>query len=427
MQSTINNISETQTKLTITADASDLTTIKQTVLKKLAPSIKMAGFRDGNVPPALAEKQLGNQLQGEVLEESINQFYRDAVLRDNIRVVSQPKVEIIKYVPYSTLEFSAEVEVIAKIKLPDYKNLSVKKADVKITASDVKEILDRLLKQSAEYVQVKRAAKDGDRVIMNFEGTDDKGEAVKGAKGTDFPLSIGSKTFIPGFEENLIGLKENDEKTFVITFPKDYHLKALQSKKVTFKVNVNKVEETKLATLDDAFAAKVGPFKNLDELKEDIKKQLKIERDNQAEREYEDNIIKSVLAKTKVILPESLLDEQMEAVDKEFKQNLTYRGESFTDYLENNMLTEEDYRSKELKPVAEERLKAGLVLSEIANVENIVVSQEEIDIRIMVMKKQYSDVEMQKELDKPDAKRDIGSRLLTEKTIAKLVSYNSSK
>lgn len=424
MQVNLKSISDNVTKLTISADEKDLAVIKEHVIAKLAPKVKMPGFRAGKVPRELVEKQLDpNMLQSEVIDDAVNHFYADAVTEKSLRVVSRPSVELTKFVPYTELEFTAEVEVISKITLPDYKKSSAKKAAVKVSADDVKEVLSRLQTQAATYSEVDRAAKNGDRAWINFDGKDAKGEPVSGASGKDYPLALGSNTFIPGFEDNIVGLKKGEEKTFTIPFPKDYGVKALQGKKVTFTISVNKVEETKLEELNDAFAAKVGPFKNVAELKADIEKQISVERERQAQQEFETALIKDLVAKAKVSLPASLVDEQIEAVDREFRQNLAYRGETMQEYLENSSQTEEQYREKELKPAAEERLKAGLILSEIAEVEQITVTPEELEIRMQVLKGQYTDATMQAELEKPEARRDIASRLLTEKTIAKVVGY----
>jgi trigger factor len=175
--------------------------------------------------------------------------------------------------------------------------------------------------------------------------------------------------------------------------------------------------------LDDTFASTVGPFKTVAELKADIKKQLKEEKDRQAKAEFENTLIKDLVQKTAIKLPASLLEEQMESVDREFKQNLAYRGQTFKEYLANAKLTEETYKEKELKPAAEERLKAGLILSEIAAVENLTITPEELEVRMQIMKGQYTDAQMQSELEKPEAKRDVASRMLTEKTVATLVKY----
>jgi trigger factor len=411
-------------KLVISADATDLTAMKTHVLEKMASSVKIAGFREGKAPLNLVEKQLdANRLQAEVIDEAINHFYSDAIAKEAIRVVSQPKVDILKFVPFTELEFSAVVDVLPTITLPNYKKKQPASKVDEVTAKDVTDVLERLQLQGATYEEVERSAKNGDRVTIDFEGSDDKGKLVSGATGKDYPLALGSNTFIPGFEDNVVGLKKDEEKTFTIPFPKDYSVKALQGKKVTFKITAKKIEETKKAVIDDAFAATVGPFKNVAELKADIKKQLKEEKDRQAKVEFENTLIKDLVKQTTFEVPKSLLEEQIELVDREFKQNLAYRGETFTEYLANAKLTEESYREKELKPAAEERLKAGLILSEIAAVENLTITSEELEIRMQIMKGQYTDPQMQAELEKPEARRDVASRMLTEKTVATLVKY----
>lgn len=425
MQVNQSTISDTKTKLTVTADAADLTSIKKHVMQKLAKNVKVAGFRAGKVPLDVAEKNLDpNFVQTEVLDDAVNHFYSDAVNAKQVRVVSQPKIELVKFVPYTELEFTAEVETIGKVTVADYKKITAKKDEVKVTAADVDEVLTRLQTQAAEYTVVERAAKLTDRTTLDFDGADAKGKAIAGGSGKDYQLVLGSGTFIPGFEEELVGLKKGATKTFTITFPKDYGVATLAGQPITFKITLNNIEETKTQPIDDAFAAKVGPFQDVAALKTDIKKQITTERENQSQRAYEDVVIKDLVKKSKVSLPEALVAEQMSAVDQEFRQTLTYRGQTFPEYLEASGQTEEQYSENELKPAAEERIKAGLVLSEIADIENIAVTPEEIEIRIQIMKGQYSSPEAAAELDKPENRRDIGNRLLTEKTIQKILSFS---
>ncbi len=425
MQVNLSLISDTKSKLTIIAGASELEAIKKHVLAKLAPKVKVSGFREGKVPAEIAEKSLDtNYLQSEVIDDAVNHFYADAINEKRLRVVAPPKIELKKFVPYTELEFDAEVETVGKIVLPDYKKIIVKKEPVKVTSADIDEVLRRLQVQSAKYDEVDRAAKLTDRAWIDFDGFDTEGAVIGGASGKDYPLSLGSNTFIPGFEDEIVGLKKDELKEFKITFPKDYGVKNLQAKKVTFKVKLNKLEETTTEPIDDEFAKKAGPFENLEALKGDIKKQITAERENQAKRAFEDSIIKELVKKTKINLPDALLEDQMNAVDNEFRQNLMQRGETMQEYLKNTEQTEDEYREKELKPAATERLKAGLILSEIAEAEKLQVTPEELEIRLQILKGQYAtDQKMQAELDKSENRRDIASRLLTEKTIAKLVSF----
>jgi trigger factor len=423
MQIKLKPLNDTKISLNIVGDQSDLSKAKDISLAKLAPQVKVAGFRSGKVPKELVEKNLDpNYLQSQVLDEVVNNLFNEAVFEKKLRPVAQPKIELTKFVPYEQVEFNAEIEVIGSVKLPDYTKLGVKKQSKAVTEKDIDEVINRLTLQMAEFKEVDRPAKSGDRAWIDFEGKDSKGEEVKGATGKEYPLALGSNSFIPGFEDAIIGMKTSEDKKFTIPFPKDYGVKALQGKKVTFKVKLVKLEETIKPALDDKLAEKAGPFKSLKDLKADIKKQLETENANISSREFEDNIVKTLAKKTKVELPEALINEQVEIVDREFQQNLSYRGENIKDYLANSNQSEEDYKKAELIPVAIERLKAGLALSEVAEKEGINITPEELEIRLQVLKGQYTDPKMQEELNQPSAKKDIASRLLTEKTIAKLVS-----
>lgn len=420
MKITRTNNSATEVELTIIAEAADLQPLKEHVLEKLAPRVKVAGFRPGKAPLNIVEKNLDqNLLLDEFLNEAVNHLYSDALNQEKLRSFSQPTIELKKFVPYSLMEFTAQQEVIGDVKLPNLSTIKVAKPSAEVTEEEVQNVIANLQKQAATKQEVDRASQEGDEVWIDFVGTDAKGQPVKGADGKDYPLALGSKTFIPGFEENLLGLKAGDKKTFKIKFPADYSVKALQSKNVTFEVTVNIVKEVAEPKADDAFAASVGPLKTIKELKEDIKKQLGVEKSRQVEREYEDDILRAVSAKTTVELPASLVDEQVRRMEEDEKRNLVYRGQTWQEHLDDVGQTEEEHRV-EKRAEAEERVKAGLVLSEIADQNNLGVTAEELEVRLQVLKGQYQDEAMQAELDKPENRQEVANRLLTEKSILKL-------
>jgi trigger factor len=415
----------TQNHLIITASAEDLEPIKLHVLGHFKKSIKVPGFRPGKAPIALIEKNIDQKaLLDEFMEHALNDLYRDAINQEKLRPVSQPQVELKKFVPYTSLEFHADVETIGSIKLADYKNIKLAKKPVSISAKDVNDILDNLKKRMATRSEVKRTAKLGDEVVIDFDGSDEDGKPINGASGKEYPLILGSNSFIPGFEDKVVGMEAGKEKEFDITFPADYSVAALQNKKVTFKVNANKIQELKEPKLDDDFAKKAGPFKTLAELKADVKTQLKSEREKEADQQYENELIQKIVEKSSVEIPEVLIEEQIERLEEEEKRNLMYRGQTWQEHLEAEGVSEEEHKSRQ-KPDAELRVKAGLVLSEIADNEQITVEPEELNIRIQMLKGQYNDPTMQAELDKPQNKQDVAARLLTEKTVTKLVEYSS--
>ncbi|MGZ6004984.1 MAG: trigger factor [Candidatus Saccharimonadales bacterium] len=421
----IDNQSDTLFLLTIEAGAQEMQSIKQATLKHLGSKhVKLPGFRAGKAPANLVEKNVDqNLLQSEFLEEAVNRLCLRAIQEEKLRPVAQPKITLKKFVPFTALEFTAELEAVGKIQLGNYKSTKTKPVVAQATAEDVKEVISGLQKRLAERQATDQPAKNGDEVIIDFKGKDNQGQAVSGADGQDYPLIIGSNTFIPGFEPNLVGLKTGDSKQFKVKFPADYGVAALQSKQVTFDVTVKTVNQIMEPKVDDAFAAKAGPFKTLAELKADIKKQLTLERQQQADRDYENALIKEISDKSKVSIPDSLVQEQVMQAEQREKQNLTYRGQTWEEHLKEEGVSEDEHRQRNA-PDAEASVKAGIVLSEIAEQEGLQVTPEEVEIRLQILKGQYQDPAMLAELEKPENRQDIANRLLTEKTVAKLVEYN---
>jgi len=426
MQITRENNSSTSVLLSVSATAAELETIKRHVLGHFARDVKVPGFRAGHAPANVIEKHVDQQvLLNEFMEHALNDLYRKAIETQKLRPVGQPDVEVKKFVPYSLLEFTAKLDVIGPVKLPDYKKIKVPRFPIEVAAKDVNEVLHSLQERMAKREPVERPAKLGDELVIDFAGKDAKNQPVAGADGKDYQIILGSKTFIPGFEEQLVGLKTGDAKEFTIKFPKDYGVPALQNQDVTFKVDVKKVSELAGPKLDDAFAAQAGPFKTLADLKADIKKQLKAERQNQADREYENQLVQAIADKSTVDIPDAMIADQVIAMEEEEKRNLVYRGQTWQEHLAQEGVTEEQHRERN-KPVATERIKGGIVLGEIAEKEGVVVTPEELEIRIQLLKGQYQDPQMRAELDKPDNQNDIANRLLTEKTLA-ILTGNSTK
>lgn len=423
MKITLKNNTPTEVVLTIQAEAADLEPIRKHVLGHFATSVKVPGFREGKAPSYLIEKNINQQaFLDEFMEHALNDLYTRALRQEKLRTAASPQVELKKFVPYTTLDFQATVEVVGPITLPNYKTMKLAKKKLEITAKDINGVIETLLERNSERAEVKRAAKTGDETVIDFSGKDSKGEPVAGADGKDYPLILGSNTFIPGFEDHVIGMQPGETKAFTVAFPKDYGVAALQAKQVTFTVSLKKLNELQKSKLDDAFAAKVGPFKTVAELKADVKKQLTSERQWQADRDYENELIKKIAAKAKVEVPKSLIEEQVTRLEDEEKRNLAYRGQTWQEHLKAEGITAEEHRERH-RGEATERVKAGLILSEISEKEGLDVSAEEIEIRLQILKSQYQDPAMLAELDKPENRQEVAARLLTEKTIAKLVDY----
>jgi trigger factor len=428
MQVTTKNVSPTKLELSISADQALLDATKAHVLKDLAKEVNMAGFRKGHAPANLIEKNVDPAtMQSRFLDHAVNDLYVQAVSDAKLRPVAQPEVNVTKFVPFTTLEFTAAVEVVGKITLPDYQKIKMTKTVEKTTDKEVTAVLDDLRRRDASKKEVKRAAKTGDEITIDFKGVDAKtGDAIDGGAGNDYPLVIGSNSFIPGFEPELVGLKAGDEKTFEVTFPENYGAAELQSKKVSFTVTAKSVQEFELAELDDKFAASVGPFKTVAELKSDIKGQLEAEQEAQAQRKLENDLLAEIAEKAKADIPTVLIGEEIDRMELEEKRNLIYRGQTWSEHLKAEGKTDEQHREG-LREQATARVKTGLVLGEVAEAEKINVTDAELDKRIAELKKQYTDKQMQAELDKRENRRELMSRLLTEKTIAKLVDYATAK
>ena len=421
-------VSPTKVKLTITADQKELSSIKQLVVKELGSNSKISGFRAGKAPQNLIEKQLDQTLlQTEFLDTAVNQLFIASIQNQKLRAVGQPEISIVKFVPFTTLEFTANVSIIGSVKLADYKNVKLDPKKVDATAKDVKGVIDNLLERAAKRKEVDRAAINGDELLIDFIGTDAKtDERIQGGSDNDHQLILGSKTLIPGFEAGLIGVKAGETKDLILTFPKDYGAAELQNKKVKFAITVKKVQELAVPKFDDAFAKTIGPFKNVKEAEENIKKDLKAERERENVAAYDNELLALLASKSTVDIPEQLIEEEINRIEEEEKRNLVYRGQTWQEHLEAEGISEETHRERQRIP-ATERIKGGIVLAEVADKENITVTPEELEVRIMLLKNQYTDDAMLTELDKPENRRDINNRMLTEKTLDALRKFATSK
>ncbi|HEV2402890.1 MAG TPA: trigger factor [Candidatus Saccharimonadales bacterium] len=424
-----NRPKDTQVSLEIDLDRTTLEKLKEQVLKRFSKDLRIPGFRPGKAPLPMVERNVNPQsLQSEFLDSALNYGYQTALKQEDLHPVSEPEVEVKKFVPFDAVSFTVSFEAVGDIALADYKKIRLARKPVSVAAADIDAVIDSLRVRASDKKDVQRAAKKTDQVWIDFKGTDSKmKEPVKGADGTNYPLALGSDTFIPGFETNLIGLKAGDDKTFDLTFPKDYGVSALQNRRVTFTVTVIKVQEVVKPKVDDNFAAKVGPFKTVAELKSDIKKELQAQTELQAEQAYVDELLLKITEQSKVAIPQVLVDEQIDRLINDKKQNLVYRGQTWKEFLDSEDVSEEQYREK-LRPDAELRVKAGIMLAEIAEQEHISVNTSELEERLQSLRSQYGkDPQMLAEFDKPETRRSIASRLATEKTIAAIKAYAVAK
>lgn len=427
MKTTVKNLSDTKVELTISLGAKELKDAEQVALTKLSKSVKVPGFRKGNVPASVAAKHVDPAaLAEQTLEDALSKAVAEAFLAENLQALDRPAVEVKKFVPGSELEFTAETEILPKVTLGDYKKLKAKKVATKVEAKDVDEIIERMRTGMAEKKEVKREAKDGDEATIDFVGKKD-GVAFDGGTGKDYALVLGSNTFIPGFEEGIVGKKPGETFDLELTFPKDYHSADLKGKKVTFETTLTKLSEQILPELNDEFAAKAGPFTTVKEMKEDIKRELAAQKDRESVEKLKDELVKELVSVSTVPTPEILIKDQAESIERDMTQNLMYQGLTLDQYLENKGFeSKEKWLETEVKDAAESRVKAGLVLAELSKAEKIEATNKELDEHVELYKKQYANnPQMVAQFDLPEARRDIANRLLTEKTVDRLVKLNS--
>ena len=429
MKTTVKNLSPTKVQLTITVDAKALDDAEKVALVKLSNSVKVPGFRKGKVPASVAAKHVEPQaLQEQLLDDAISKAVAESFMAEKIQALDRPAVEITKYVPGEQLEFTAEVEVLPPVKLGDYKKLGKKAEKVTVTAADVTEVLERMRQGFAEKVEVTRAAKTGDETVIDFIGKKD-GVAFDGGTGNDFTLALGSGQFIPGFEEGIVGHKAGETFDLELEFPKDYHAADLAGQKVTFTTTLQKVLEPKLPAIDDELAKKAGEFETLEEMKASIKAEITTQKENAAADKLKDDLIAELISVSDVTAPEVLIADQMRSIEQDFAQNLMYRGADLPTYLSaNGFKDEDDWREKEVKPAAERRVQAGLVLSELTKAEKITATDDEIDEHVEVHKRQYANnPQVLAQFETPEVRNDIANHFITEKAITRLVELNGGK
>lgn len=427
MKTTVKRLSDTRVLVTVSLGEPELEAAEQVALKKIAKKIKIDGFRQGKAPVAVVAKHANpNDIAQESLENALSKAVAEAFIDNDIQALERPTVEVQKFVPKNVLEFTAEADVLPTITLGDYKKLKATKPTVSVLAKDVDEVLERIQKGLAIKEETNAAAAMGDEVVIDFVGKQND-EPFDGGTGNEYPLVLGSGSFIPGFEEALVGHKAGEKFDIPLTFPKEYHAKNLAGKKVVFETTIKKVHAVTLPTLNDEFAAKAGPYTSVTDLKKDIKAEITAQREREALDTLKDDLVKQLVEKSKVAAPSVLVDDQVASLEQDMMQNLMYQGMSLNQYLESKEFSDRDaWLKKEVRPAAELRVKSGLVLSELSKVEKIEATADELAERINVFREQYANnLEMAKRFEEPEAQREIANRLLTEKTVDRLVDLNT--
>ena len=417
----------TSAEITVTFDRNDLEPARIKALARLAQGMKISGFRKGKAPANVVEKHVDpNELATQTLDIAIRGSLPEVFAKEKIAPVSMPHVNVTKYVPGEMAEFTVESDILPEVKLGDYKKLKTKRDKVEIKDSDVEDTLNRIAKVNATPKVVKRAAKIGDQVIIDFVGKKD-GIAFEGGSGKDVKLELGSNQFIPGFEDGVVGHESGDKFTLNLTFPEKYHNADLAGQATTFEVLLKQVNELEIPPLDDKLAEKTGAFKTLAELKDDIKKNLKAQAERQAEEKYKDALVMELVKSSQVEAPKSLVKDQYDSIERDLEQNLRSRGIKSEDYFGASGQSREEWE-KEAQKVAEERILASIVLQTLAKELKIDIDDKAVDEKVAELKTVYQkDENAVQQLDDPRVRADIKNRMKIDATIAKLIELNAKK
>ena len=385
----VENLEKNMVKLTIEVPAEELEKAIDAAYKKQKNQISIPGFRKGKVPRAMVEKMYG---AGVFYEDAANtlmqQNYPSAVDESGVDIVSRPTVDVVQIEKGKPFIFTAEVAVKPEVTLGKYMGVTVTKIDTSVSEDEVNEALEQQRNNNARTISVTdRPVAVGDTAVIDFEGFVD-GVAFEGGKGENHPLEIGSHTFIDTFEDQLVGKNAGDEVEVNVTFPEQYQAADLAGKPATFKVKINEIKTKELPELDDEFAQDVSEFDTLAEYKESLKKNLEEKKENEAKRTKEDEAVQKIIDKSKMDIPEAMIDTQCETMIEEFAQRIAQSGLSMDQYLQFSGLTVDGLK-EQVRPEALSRIQASLVLEQIAKDENIEVSDEDVNAEIEKMAASY--------------------------------------
>ena len=385
----VEKLEKNMAKLTIEVGADEVEKALQESYQKQKNQIVVPGFRKGKVPRAMIEKMYGPEIfYQDAINIMIPDAYDKAVDECGEDIVSSPEIDVVSIKKGEPFVFTAEVALKPPVELGKYKGVSVDKVDITVSDEDVDKAIEKERENNARNIEVTdRPVKDKDSIILDFEGFVE-GVAFEGGKGEDHPLTIGSGAFIPGFEDQLIGAKIGEECEVKVKFPDDYQAKELASKDAVFKCTVKQIKEKELPALDDEFASDVSEFDTLEEYKADVRKNLEVAREKEAKEEKESKVIEAIVNDAKMDIPEAMITTQQNQMVDEFAQRMTMQGLSMEQYYQFTGASH-DRLLEQVRPQAEQRIKARLVLEAIAKAENITATDEEVEEELKTIAEAY--------------------------------------
>lgn len=385
----VEKLEKNMAKLTVEVSAEDFKAAIKKAFNKNKNRFAIPGFRKGKAPQAMIEKMYGEGVFYEdAADEAINASYAEAMKESGLDIVSRPEVTIEKIGKDEPFVYSALVAVKPEVTLGQYKGVEVEKADASVSAEDVEAELKKVQEQNARLLTVEeRGVEDGDQTVIDFEGFVD-GKGFEGGKAEDYPLTIGSHSFIDTFEEQLIGKKIGEECEVNVTFPTEYHAADLAGKPATFKVTVKEIKVKELPELNDEFASEVSEFDTLDEYKKDVEKKLAEKKEIEANSKNEDAVVAKVVENATMEIPDKMIDAQAENMVQDMARRMQSQGLSLDMYLKYTGMTVEQMK-EQARPDAEKRIRTRLVLEAVAKAENIQISDEKVDEEVAKMAEAY--------------------------------------
>lgn len=385
MEKIENNVASLEIKVS----SEDFANAMKKAYKKNVKRFNIPGFRKGKAPMRVLEMQYG---EGIFYEDAFDfvfpDAYKKAVEENELEPVAQPDIDIETISKAEGLVIKVEVAVKPEVTLGDYKGIEVEKREVKVTDEDVQNELEAMQKQNARLITVEdRPIKEGDTAVIDFKGYVNE-EAFEGGEGQNYSLEIGSGQFIPGFEEQLIGVEAGQETKVEVTFPEEYQAEELAGQKATFEVKVNEIKETEVPALDDEFAKDVSEFDTLEEYKEDIRKNIQEREEHKLKHEVEDVVVEKVVENAEMVIPDAMVQAEVDRMLNEFDYQLRSQGISLNDYFKYTNIDEEEFKDN-LKGDAKKKVETDLTLEKVVEAEAIEATDEEVDQELEEMAKQY--------------------------------------
>ena len=419
----VEKLEHNMAKLTVEVAAEDVEKALQAAYLKQRKQINIPGFRKGKVPRKMIEKMYGPEVfYDEAANNMIPDAYAKAYDESELDIVSQPKIEVVQMEKGKPFIFTAEVATKPEVTLGDYKGLKVDKVSTRVTQKEVDEEIEKERERNARTIEVTdRAVQDKDEVTLDFEGFVD-GVAFEGGKGEDYPLTIGSGSFIPGFEEQLIGAEIDKEVEVNVTFPKEYHSEELAGKDATFKCTVHTIKAKELPELDDEFASEVSECETMDAYRAEVKKNIKERKERTGKEKKENQAVDQAIENAQMDIPEAMIEFQVRQMADDFARRIQQQGLTVEQYFQFTGMTAEKMM-EEMRPQAEKSIKTRLVLEAIVKAENIEVSDERVEEELTKMAEAYQmEVEKLKEFMGENEKKQIKEDLAVQEAITLLVN-----